>query len=124
MTFKSELFEVSKLVKILETEQSFLVDKNLSQHQGLDDERLKVLDKITAYSERRYRWLAKAGYPPNESGMCDWCLDHEEPSAQDAWLKMQELLVKAKVLNRANVLLVSRFSENKQKVTKRMRIVN
>lgn len=120
MTFKSELCEVSKLVRILETEQYFLVNRNLYQIQVIDQERSNVLHKISTYSERRYRWLAKAGYSPSESGMCDWFIAIDEPSAQDAWFDMQRLLVKAKVLNLANVLLTNRLAEAKQKIAEGM----
>jgi flagella synthesis protein FlgN len=111
MTFNSELREISNLVDILESEHDCLLNRNLGQIKVIDAERFNILHKLSAYSERRYRWLAKAGFMANESGMSEWLLEEDDAEAQDAWFASQELLVKAKVLNRANIILINRYAQ-------------
>jgi flagellar biosynthesis/type III secretory pathway chaperone len=124
MTFKSELREVSKLVENLETEQICLINHNLGKIQVLNEEKYKILNKLSTYSHRRYRWLAKAGFSPNESGMCDWLLESDEPTGQEAWLVTQRMLVKAKVLNHTNLLLINQSSQYEQVRAGRMKMAS
>ncbi|MEQ1600947.1 MAG: flagellar protein FlgN [Methylophilaceae bacterium] len=115
MTFEQELQAISSLVEILEREQNSLISADINQIRTLVDEKSKVLYALHAFSQSRYQWLAKLGFAASESGMADWLLSCNEEAAQAAWLTMQQLLVKAKELNRVNGLLINKhFTRNQQ----------
>lgn len=115
MTFEQETQAISNLVEILEREQHCLISAEIDQLPILVDEKSKTLHMLNSFSQSRYQWLAKAGFSASEAGMADWLLSCNEEAAQSAWLAAQQLLVKAKELNRINGLLINKhFTRNQQ----------
>ena len=115
ITFEQESKAVSRLVEILEQEQNCLIRADILQMQTLVDEKSKVLQSLNLLSLDRYQWLAKAGFTASEAGMADWLIDSNEEAVQASWLAAQQMLAKAKELNRVNGLLINKhFTRNQQ----------
>jgi flagella synthesis protein FlgN len=115
ITFEQESQAISRLVEILEGEQNCLISADIQQVQTLVDEKSKVLQVLNTFSQNRYKLLSKAGFAANESGMADWLRSDKKNVAQSAWLATQQLLVKAKELNRVNGILINKhFIRNQQ----------
>lgn len=115
ISIEQESRTVSRLIEILEQEQSYLINADIEQIQTLLEEKSKLLQSLNMSSQERYQWLSAAGYSANETGMSDWLKQNSENALQTSWLTMQQALFKAKELNRVNGMLINKhFTRNQQ----------
>jgi flagella synthesis protein FlgN len=121
ISIEQESRTVSRLIEILEQEQSCLIQADLEQVQTLLDEKSTLLQSLNLLSQERYQWLSTAGYPANESGMSDWLKENREHALQTSWLTMQQSLLKAKELNRINGMLINKHLTRNQQLLSTLR---
>lgn len=121
ISIEQESRTVSRLIEILEQEQSCLIQADFEQVQTLLEEKSTLLQSLNLLSQERYQWLSTAGYPANESGMSDWLKENREHALQTSWLTMQQALLKAKELNRINGMLINKHLTRNQQLLSTLR---
>jgi flagella synthesis protein FlgN len=115
ITFEQELNVISVLLDLLEREQKCLISADIQNIQPLADEKTKLLEKLDALSQARYKTLSSIGFAASESGMSDWLESLGENEPKPSWRILQKQLSRVKKLNRLNgILIIKRFLFNQE----------
>jgi flagella synthesis protein FlgN len=115
ITFEQELNVISVLLDLLEREQKCLIRTDMQTIQSLADEKTKLLEKLDALSQARYKTLSSIGFAGSESGMSDWLKSLGENEPEPSWQILQKQLSRVKELNRLNgILIIKRFLINQE----------
>lgn len=113
--FKQDIALINALIALLNREQTGLINPNIAAVEAIIDEKARLLAQIKAAVAMRNAALAQAGYAPNENGMMDWLQQHAAPAMIQAWTDFQQLIARAKELNRLNGQLIGKhFVRNQQ----------
>lgn len=115
ISFEEDSKLVQQLADLLEREQNSLVANKIDEIETLIDLKARLLQQINHIAKNRYAALAEKGFRPNENGMIDWVNDQSNQVIKDNWKVFQDMLVRAKELNRLNGLLIAKhFNRNQQ----------
>lgn len=115
ISFEEDAKLVQQLIDLLGREQASLVANKIDEIETLIDLKARLLQQINHIAKNRYAALAEKGFQPNENGMIDWVHDQSNQVIKDNWKTFQDMLVKAKELNRLNGVLIARhFNRNQQ----------
>ncbi|MDP2247773.1 MAG: flagellar protein FlgN, partial [Nitrosomonadales bacterium] len=82
ISIEQESRAVSRLIEILEQEQSYLINADIDQIQTLLEEKSELLQSLNLSSQERYQWLSSVGFTANETGMSDWLKQNSENALQ------------------------------------------
>lgn len=117
VSFQKDAALVSALLNDLQSEQTALVSADLDMIERMVDQRVELLQALSAAANTRYEQLATAGFEPNEQGMSLWLQKQSNPELDQAWVSFQQQLFKAKELNRLNGILINKhFQRNQEKL--------
>lgn len=113
--FEQDTKLLNELLFLLSREQISLVDMDIDAIEAMLDEKGRLLQRINASAQVRYKALFKAGFEPNENGMAAWVKTKSLLKHMEAWQSFQKTLEQAKEMNRLNGQLISKhFSRNQQ----------
>lgn len=115
ISFAKDVEVVGMLLKDLQEEQNALIHANIAQIEQFVDNRIALLQALSATANLRYQALAAHGFEANEHGMAAWILQQADDKIAKAWEDFQQQLVKAKELNRINGMLIGKhLQRNKE----------
>lgn len=114
ISFDQDVALVQALLKDLQEEQSALIGADLDKIERLIDQRMQLLQAVSAAAKVRYEALAAAGFQANEQGMSDWLQQIDDTQVTSAWLAFQQQLIRAKELNRLNGMLIGKHMQRNQ----------
>ena len=118
VSFVSEAELATKLLKLLESEQSALINFQVDAMESLLEEKFLLLNNLSHCSKQRYQALADNGFEGNESGMKSWLNQNTSAQLNAAWQAFQNTLTRSKEANRVNgVLVTKQFNRNQQMLT-------
>lgn len=108
-----ELTAANSLLKLLEQEQSHLVEGDVEGLSRLTTEKSDLVARMTDLAKRRHRRLAAVGFAADESGMQSW-LKTSSASANASWTALLDTAQKAKEINRTNGMLIGQHIARNQ----------
>ena len=114
ISFDQDVELVQALLKDLQDEQTALIGADLDTIERLIDQRMQLLQAVSAAAKARYDALAAAGFQANEQGMSDWLEQVGDEQVTKAWLAFQQQLIRAKELNRLNGMLIGKHMQRNQ----------
>ncbi|POA99594.1 hypothetical protein C2134_05820 [Chromobacterium sinusclupearum] len=101
---RAEIALMSRLLALLEQEQSLLVHRLEHQLDALADEKSEVLDELAQQSALRGKLLAGQGVQDKDT-LYIWLAD--KPAACEAWVQLEDVVGRAQGVNQLNAGFVS-----------------
>jgi len=115
VSFVPEAELATKLLSLLENEQTALTNFQVDAMETLLEEKFLLLNSLSHCSQQRYQALAANGFEANESGMKNWLSQNNSTQVDSAWQSFQNTLTLSKEANRVNgVLVTKQFNRNQQ----------
>lgn len=115
VSFDTEAKLASKLLSLLENEQTVLLNFQIDMMEHLLEVKSELLNELSQETKKRYQALADNGFEANESGMKHWLRRHQDVALQAEWTLFQDTLSHSKETNRINGILVTKhFNRNQQ----------
>lgn len=114
VSFEEDMRLMSEFVHLLEHEQVSLIANKINEVENIVETKAALLQKIDHVAKARYAALAQNHFEANENGMVAWVIEQMDLSVKKRWDVFQQLLVKAKEINRLNGVLISKhFNRNR-----------
>jgi flagella synthesis protein FlgN len=108
-TLNEETSLTNQLIDILKQEQSYLVVADIQGLIAVTDEKSRVVSRISALTEQRYRRLAQAGFKAMEGGMRAWLdANPQSEAANQSWTALLKAAQAVKTLNSTNGMLIGK----------------
>lgn len=115
ISFDTEAALASRLLALLENEQSVLVGAEIEAMEQLLQQKSQLIQQLSLASQQRYQALSVAGFEASEEGMQRWLLQHNDAALAGSWSQFQDMLTRSKEANRVNGLLINKhFGRNQQ----------
>lgn len=112
---RAELETFREFLRILQQEQTALIDGNIDQLLLLAPDKTALIDKLTAFSADRDRQMASAGYENTPAGLAAWFdaigIGSE---TRNLWKQLLDLASEAEQANRANGILIETHLRHNQ----------
>lgn len=109
-----EIHAMTTLAALLKTEETALVDGNVSELSRLTQEKSQLIMQLSKLENDRKACLVQHGYSSDAKGMQDYFLKAAtELSAEKDWEELLHISEQAKEINRINGVLINRqFNRN------------
>lgn len=115
ISFEEDARLMSEFLKLLEREQQSLITNEAAEIEAIVGVKSALLQQVNETAKKRYAVLAGAHFEANENGMVAWVIEQADPKVKKRWDAFQQLLVRAKEMNRLNGLLIAKhFNRNRQ----------
>lgn len=111
---QDEIYAMTTLAELLKTEETALVDGNVSELSRLTQEKSQLIMRLSKLENERKNCLIQHGYTSDAKGMQDYFLKTAtESAAAKDWEKLLHISEQAKETNRTNGVLINRqFNRN------------
>jgi flagella synthesis protein FlgN len=113
-TLAAEQQATIRLLDLLKTEQSHLIDANIDALNAVTEEKNLVVTTMSDLAARRYAALAATGFDAKETGMQDWLKTASDEGVVALWSGMIATAQAAKEINRTNGLLINKHMVHSQ----------
>ena len=103
------------LLKLLEQEQTALVNADVESLTKLTEEKARIAAHMSQLAKNRHQALDAAGFETTETGMQNWLASSQANAASNkTWNELLEIVRSAKELNRVNGMLISQHMARNQ----------
>ncbi|SFP36528.1 flagella synthesis protein FlgN [Nitrosomonas cryotolerans] len=107
-TLKNERDTFRIFIKILQKEQSALVQERIEDTDSLTLNKVHIIKMLTRFDEKQCQYLVSQGFSPDNQGINAWLATQKSSENINViWTELLQLAQDAQQLNKTNGILIS-----------------